>query len=126
MELASISATTETGFSDPKYSDVLPAPLAENGVTEETWSKFIAQANHSVKFDWNFASICCFFCNYHNKQVATKMENFCQDAKSLLPANMQVSYKTETEKTTVHTHDNYGAGKGGQLNTYHKLIFTKS
>jgi hypothetical protein len=52
MEVATISAFSETGFSDPKYATELPQALANAGLNQDSWSKFIANANEAVKFEW--------------------------------------------------------------------------
>jgi hypothetical protein len=125
MELATISTSSENGFSNPQYTDLLPKPLADAGMTEESWAKFLKSANDSAKFQWGIDTICCFLSNYHNKKVATNMEKFCQEGccDDLLPAGVQVSYKLKTE--TISVRASGGNGQGAQLQSYHKLIFTK-
>jgi hypothetical protein len=121
MELATITTHSETGFSDPGYTDVLPDSLAQAGMSKESWQSFIQRANNSVKFDWNIGTICCFLSNAHNKSVARNMTMFCEDVASLLPDGVAVTYKMTTEKQIVHGHN----GPGATLQTYHKLIFNK-
>jgi hypothetical protein len=128
MELISINANSETGFSNPEYSNTLPEELASLGMTGEVWQDFIHKANKSVKFQWGLGSICCFFCNAHNKSIAKNMEKFCEDimsGTSTLPTGVQLNYKMTTEKIIVKTSVADAAGNGATLETYHELIFTK-
>lgn len=124
MEVATISAFSETGFSDPKYATELPQALASAGLSQDSWSKFIANANEAVKFEWGIGTICCFMSNAHNKKVASNMEVFCQDNQALLPSGLSVSYKMVTEKKIVQLSDS--TGSAGTLETFHKLIFTRA
>ena len=122
MELATITAFSDTGFSDPEYKDSLPYSLAEAGITEELWKTFISGANEAVKFEWSLGTICCFLCNSHNKRVAMKLEEFCANGHSFsLPGGVQVLSKMVTEKQMASV----GYGQGATLETFHKLIFTK-
>jgi hypothetical protein len=127
MELATIVTSTRNDlFSNPEYKDSLPKPFAEAGMTKEAWTKFLESANDSVKFQWGIDTICCFLCNAHNKKVAVNMQKFCQDDcgdNDLLPAGVQVLYKMDTEKISISHSD--GSGKGGSMQSYHKLIFVK-
>lgn len=125
-ELATITANSETGFSNPKYSDELPQALADAGMSQDSWAKFIARANEAVKFKWGIGSIFGFLFNSHNKKVARNMEKFSQDAVTLLPGGLAVSYRMVTEKKLVKTHVANSGGYGATLETYHKLIFQSS
>jgi hypothetical protein len=122
MELATIAAFTETGFSDPVFNDSLPTSLAEAGMTEEQWTTFLKSANNSVKFQWGIDTICLFLCNRHNKKVAMNMQNFVQDCDDLLPAGVQILYEMKTlDQVVVHAD----ASTGSTMQTYHKLMFSK-
>lgn len=124
MELTTISAFSETGFSDPKYSTALPQSLADAGLSQDSWTKFIVGANEAVKFEWGIGTICCFFCNSHNKKVARNMEMFCQDNQALFPSGVRVSYKMVTEKKITQLSDS--TGSAATLETFHNLIFTRA
>jgi hypothetical protein len=123
MELAAIAATSDNGINDPVFTDVLPQALAEAGMTDVAWTQFLKSANNSVKYQWGFDTICCFFCNFHNKKIGMNMEKFCEGCDGLLPTSVQVSYLMKTQAESVPTNGGYG--QGASLISYHKLIFVK-
>ena len=85
--LATISAYSEDGFTNPVYSAPLPAALAEAGCDQAKWQALLAECNQHVKFEWSLIGVgcllgvlpglCCFLCNMQNKGIASKMKAFC-------------------------------------------------
>ena len=71
-------------------------------------------------------SICCFFCNQHNKKVRASMMQFCEENSTQFfslagGALVDVSYefKMETEMVTAPGRH----GSGATLESYHILKF---
>mmetsp|Transcript_25668 Transcript_25668/g.31618 ORF Transcript_25668/g.31618 Transcript_25668/m.31618 type:complete len:134 (-) Transcript_25668:181-582(-) len=124
--LASISARSETGISDPVFPADLPQSLKQNGVSKETWKKFIYGANEAAKFQWGMGSVCCFLCNGHNKSVTTNMRKFCDGPViqyKLVPSNIRVVHEIKVERRRVNASG--GAASGSTLETIHVLKFFK-
>jgi hypothetical protein len=133
--LATISANSEEGFSDPVYSAPLPAALVEVGFDQAKWRALLAECNQHVKFEWGLIGVgcllgvlpgmCCFLANMHQTGIASRMKPFCDRVNAegvLLPANVRMEYAFVTEKKLVQA----GGGQGATLESYHRLTFYAS
>lgn len=119
--IATIKTFSSNGFDSPVFKDSLPKELEEVGVTQSQWTSFLKEANDAAQFQWGLGTICCFFCNQHNKNVAKKLTQFAESYKDL-PQSIKVHYEMKTEKQSVAV---YPGGSGATLETFHKLIFSK-
>ena len=77
-----------------------------------------------MRFRWSVGTVLGFLFNAHNKKVRKHMVIFAEsvNASNLFP-NLAVRYSMKTEKISVSSGD---GTSGASLETYHKLIFSRS
>ena len=130
MDIHTIQATTDDGFSSPTFHRGPPPP----GVDVQTWTRFLDEANVAVQFHWCPScflwAFCCFIpfcCNYHNKNIGPRMQSLCEtwNQSSLLPVGVAIRYDMHTERVLVSSVGQPGQ-VGATLVTYHRLTFYKT
>jgi hypothetical protein len=129
MEILTIQATSEDGFTNPTFQPGPPPP----GIDAQAWTRFLGEANDAVQFHWCpaclFWAVCCFipfFCNFHNKNIQPRMQALCDtwNSSNLLPAGITIRYHMQTERVLQHSVGQ--AGAGATLDTHHRLTFHKA
>ena len=118
-DIATISADSDNGFTNPSFGLAMPPELAKAGVNAATWNSVLRRANEAVKFDWGFETIVFFMCNAHNRKIGGPMKKFCEEinADGSLPSNVKARYEMVTQ------HIDKGVN-GSSMQSYHTVIFS--
>ncbi len=116
--------------SNPTYSHELPQELVNLGITTDLWHQFINEANEELKFRWGpniilSLFLCCipiFCCNQYNKDIAHRMEIFCEkwNSSGRLPNGVSIRYDIQIKKFHIGGGD---VVRATDLDTWHNLFF---
>lgn len=104
-----------------EFSYIMPNEINKNGISIQTWTNLIYEANNAIKYNWfhYFHSLCCLFIPYKN--ISDNMNIFCNrwNNNKNLPTNIYIKYEIEIKTNINNNHSK----KISEI--YHKLIFYK-
>ena len=126
-EFASIRASSGDGCANPNFQ-LVPAALAEAGMSTAQWQALLDAVNIAVRFEWNPITCCgtwCLCCSAHHKGIKPRMRALAVRLDShggglSLPAGMRARYQVQWE----HQIASAGKERGGKTEkVYHCILF---